>query len=63
MRHFRQVDAPERRCAVIEPLHGEAVQIDEIAIGDGEIVPPSLGHVIEFPIRFVEQPSTALSRC
>lgn len=36
-----------------------AVQIDEIAIGDGEIVPPSLGHVIEFPIRFVEQPSTA----
>ena len=31
MRHFRQVDAPERRCAVIEPLHGEAVQIDEIA--------------------------------
>nr|WP_300403005.1 hypothetical protein [uncultured Rhodococcus sp.] len=40
-----------------------AVQIDEIAIGDGEIVPPSLGHVIEFPIRFVEQPSTALSRC
>ncbi|QSE41331.1 hypothetical protein JXX30_00375 [Rhodococcus erythropolis] len=36
-----------------------AVQIDEIAIGDGEIVPPSLGHVIEFPLRFVEQPSTA----
>ena len=29
MRHFRQVDAPERRCAVIEPLHGEAMQIDE----------------------------------
>ena len=31
MRHFRQVDVPERRCAVIEPLHGEPVQIDEIA--------------------------------
>ena len=31
MRHFRHVYAPERRCVVIEPLHGEAVQIDEIA--------------------------------
>ena len=31
MRHLRHVDAPQRRCVVIEPLHGEAVQIDEIA--------------------------------
>ncbi|MFE4499836.1 DUF6578 domain-containing protein [Rhodococcus sp. NPDC056743] len=34
------------------------VQIDEVAIEDGQIVPPRLGDVIEFPLRFVEHPAT-----
>ncbi|MFB9782896.1 DUF6578 domain-containing protein [Rhodococcus baikonurensis] len=33
------------------------VQIDEIAIEDGQIEPPKLGAVIEFPLRFAEQPA------
>lgn len=33
------------------------VQIESIAIEDGQIVPPSLGDVIEFPLRFVEHPA------
>lgn len=31
------------------------VQIEDIAIEDGQIVPPRLGAVIEFPLRFAEQ--------
>ncbi|MHD0299750.1 hypothetical protein RCF19_27975 [Rhodococcus qingshengii] len=34
------------------------VQIDEIAIEDGQIEPPKLGAVIEFPLRFAEQPAS-----
>lgn len=35
------------------------VQIDEIAIEDGQIDPPKLGAVIEFPLRFTEKPASS----
>lgn len=35
-----------------------AVQISKIAIEDGEIVPPTPGAVMEFPLRFIELPAT-----
>ncbi|MGC0362602.1 hypothetical protein ABH922_000586 [Rhodococcus sp. 27YEA15] len=35
------------------------VQIDGVAIEDGEIAPPRIGEVTEFPLRFVEQPVSA----
>lgn len=51
----RRYESTERRMTRQRTL---VVQIDEVAIEDGEIVPPSLGDVIEFPLRFVEQPAT-----
>ncbi|WJJ11313.1 hypothetical protein P9990_22545 [Prescottella equi] len=35
------------------------VQIEEIAIEDGEIAPPRVGEVMSFPLRFVELPESA----
>ena len=35
------------------------VQIDEVAIEDGQIDPPKLGAVIEFPLRFTEKPASS----
>lgn len=34
-----------------------SVQIEAVAIEDGEIAPPRVGSVIEFPLRFVELPA------
>ncbi|MCX5044436.1 hypothetical protein OG921_14795 [Aldersonia sp. NBC_00410] len=35
------------------------VEIEEIAIGDGEIPPPEIGAVLSFPLRFAELPASA----
>ena len=51
----RRYDCTERRMTRQRTL---VVQIESVAIEDGQIVPPSLGDVIEFPLRFVEQPAT-----
>lgn len=51
----RGYESTERRMTRQRTL---VVQIDEVAIEDGAIAPPRLGDVIEFPLRFVEQPAT-----
>ncbi len=37
------------------------VQIEEIAIEDGEIAPPRVGEVMSFPLRFVELPESPVT--